>query len=202
MTFITESILHLAFFSAASYSQIVILLWETSEVSAYFALKWQAHSMELKFSFAPSVWLCVWLLHTISFLLFQASNLCSFACMMLLLSELKNYLSKILSWAHCKAQQLGRQCLGANVLEDFLRRTAEIMLSFICKNTRLLNCSRGLILCSRFETVVSDATLLRNWRLFRPWNRICMKWPLYKQWNQCLFLSCLNAVYGSEHMCN
>lgn len=29
MTFITESILHLAFFSAASYSHIVILLWET-----------------------------------------------------------------------------------------------------------------------------------------------------------------------------
>lgn len=99
ITFITESILHLAFFSLHHTVRLLSSCEKQipSDVSAHFALKRQAHSMELQFSFAPSALLCVWLLHIISFLLFQASNLCSFACMMLLFSQLKNYLSKMLS---------------------------------------------------------------------------------------------------------
>lgn len=149
MALITESILHPAFFSLHWTVRLLSSCEKKvpSDVSAYFALKWQTHNMELQFSIASSGLLCVWLLHIISFLLFQASN-CSFACVMLLSSELKNNLSKLLSWAHCKAQQLGRHCLGADVQEDFtlLRQTADITLIHFQKHmaVEFFYCVQGL----------------------------------------------------------
>lgn len=63
----------------------------------------------------------------------------------------------------------------------------------------LLNFSVGLILWSRFETIISLATQREEWRMMiQTVNWFCMTWLLY---NQCLFLSCPIAFYGPECMC-